>query len=145
MYKPSLSSSYLSHLLSLFYKQMAMKCYCGGWAVQQTAWTSANAGRRFVSCPFRRCGFFNWLDPPLCDRARVIILGLIKKINRLEAEQRNALDSGIVDVNERPVVVEEKPVKGHCSKALVLLIVTWIVILFSYLFSEQDYVGGVDV
>ncbi|KAK1350636.1 GRF-type domain-containing protein [Heracleum sosnowskyi] len=90
---------------------MAAKCYCGAWAVQQTAWTSANAGRRFLACPFRKCGFFNWIDPPLCDRARAIIPGLIRRMNRLEAELKNAQQTQMIT----STVLDESTIMGEST------------------------------
>ncbi|KAL1811349.1 hypothetical protein ACET3Z_021414 [Daucus carota] len=52
---------------------MASKCFSRKWAAQQTAWTTANAGRRFWTCPDRCCNYFRWIDPPLCARAQAII------------------------------------------------------------------------
>ena len=33
------------------------------------------------------CGFFLWFDPPMSDRARVVILGLLHKVDRHEKER----------------------------------------------------------
>ncbi|KAF4367233.1 hypothetical protein G4B88_026740 [Cannabis sativa] len=32
------------------------------------------------------CEFWEWIDPPMCDRATVVIPSLLKKIRRLEQE-----------------------------------------------------------
>lgn len=32
------------------------------------------------------CKFFHWKDPAMCDRSKVIITGLLKRINNLEAQ-----------------------------------------------------------
>ncbi|CAK7343602.1 unnamed protein product [Dovyalis caffra] len=34
----------------------------------------------------RRCNIFEWVDPPICDRARLIILGLLRRLNKLESD-----------------------------------------------------------
>ncbi|KAJ9546725.1 hypothetical protein OSB04_006058, partial [Centaurea solstitialis] len=34
----------------------------------------------------RNCGFIEWLDPALCERAKMIIPGLIRSKNKLEEE-----------------------------------------------------------
>ncbi|KAK4400195.1 hypothetical protein Sango_1125600 [Sesamum angolense] len=65
------------------------ECHCGRPAVMRTAWTNENPGRRFHSCRnYKRggCRFFAWEDPPICQRARTIIPGLLRRINGLEGE-----------------------------------------------------------
>ena len=32
------------------------------------------------------CGFFSWVDPPLCTRVRQIIPGLLRRTNDLQAK-----------------------------------------------------------
>ena len=32
------------------------------------------------------CNFFRWKDPEICERAKQIILGLIKRKNKLESD-----------------------------------------------------------
>lgn len=124
---------------------MAERCYCGNWVVPKTAWTTSNAGRRFFSCD--RCRFFRWLDDPLCQRARVIIPGLIRRINNLEAQLKRGESSnaGICssevhcEVEGSRIiseVVSEK--KSGSNTALTLLIVTWIAIfVFSFCKIEE--------
>nr|KAJ0191033.1 hypothetical protein LSAT_V11C800407600 [Lactuca sativa] len=65
-------------------------CFCGREAVVRTSWTSANPGRRFLSCPQKglffyvkgsRCRFLGWIDPPMCARSMLIIPGLLRNIN----------------------------------------------------------------
>ncbi|XVF48024.1 hypothetical protein PTKIN_Ptkin03bG0157300 [Pterospermum kingtungense] len=50
----------------------------------RTAWSNQNPGRRFLGCKgygsSSACGFFAWYDPPMPDRARIVVLGLLKKI-----------------------------------------------------------------
>ncbi|CAI9276362.1 unnamed protein product [Lactuca saligna] len=54
-------------------------------AVVRTSWTSANPGRRFLSCPQKgsRCRFLGWIDPPMCARSMLIIPGLLRNINNV--------------------------------------------------------------
>ncbi|KAL8053291.1 hypothetical protein ABFS82_05G062000 [Erythranthe guttata] len=63
-------------------------CDCGNELRLQTSWTSANPGRRFLSCAERvnGCRVFYWYDPAMCERSKRIIPGLLKKINALEAQ-----------------------------------------------------------
>ncbi|KAK6150062.1 hypothetical protein DH2020_017587 [Rehmannia glutinosa] len=67
---------------------MDVFCNCGRNATMKTSWTDLNPGRRYMACQkFKEvggCTFFNWIDPPMCSRARQIIPGLLKKINKLE-------------------------------------------------------------
>ncbi|GJR95620.1 zinc finger, GRF-type containing protein, partial [Tanacetum coccineum] len=55
----------------------------------QTSWTDTNSGRRFLACPQingERCIYFDWVDPPMCQRSMMIIPGLLKVRNRMEAD-----------------------------------------------------------
>ncbi|XP_062079542.1 uncharacterized protein LOC133784000 [Humulus lupulus] len=58
--------------------------------VERTAWKNKNPGRRFKTCNKYRihggCNFFEWIDPPMCHRAKVVIPGLLRKIGDLETE-----------------------------------------------------------
>ncbi|KAF4403656.1 hypothetical protein G4B88_002509 [Cannabis sativa] len=62
-------------------------------AEMKTSWTNKNPGRRFVRCPFHQqeqgCNFWMWYDPPMCERALVVIPGLLRKIRNLEMEVSN--------------------------------------------------------
>ncbi|PIN25958.1 DNA topoisomerase [Handroanthus impetiginosus] len=65
-----------------------INCFCGNLARVRTSWTKENPGRRFLSCANRDggCRFFEWEDSPLCARSRVIIPGLLRRLNALEKE-----------------------------------------------------------
>lgn len=67
-----------------------MSCFCGNPAVVRTSWTNINPGRRFQACSqVPGCGFFVWVDPPMCARAIAIIPGLLRtrmNYNRLWLE-----------------------------------------------------------
>ncbi|GKD15030.1 hypothetical protein Tco_1199437 [Tanacetum coccineum] len=55
----------------------------------QTSWTDANLGHRFLGCPQvegQRCIYFGWLDPHMCQRSMLIIPGLLRARNRIEAD-----------------------------------------------------------
>lgn len=103
-------------------------CYCRKLVVVQTAWTDTNAGRRFLTCADRRCHFFRWLDAPLCHRAAVIIPGLIRRINKLEAELKS------VEASNRQLVHSA----NYLNMSKLMLIVTWMLI-FGYMFSKTEY------
>ncbi|PWA83040.1 zinc finger, GRF-type [Artemisia annua] len=61
-------------------------CRCGRVCIVKTSWTDAHPGRRFYSCPIERsrCGWIDWVDPPMCERAVQIIPGLLRARNRHE-------------------------------------------------------------
>lgn len=137
---------------------MAGKCFCGKWLAAKTAWTDANAGRRFISC--ERCRFFRWLDEPLCERSRAIIPGLLRRINKLEAQQRPEAckrigfvddtigghmvcseEGGRLELSDRSGMEVQKE-KCSCNISLTFLIVTWIAIIlycFCKMQEGEDY------
>ncbi|KAG8376123.1 hypothetical protein BUALT_Bualt09G0030600 [Buddleja alternifolia] len=61
-------------------------CGCGKIPVRRTSWTDDNPGRRYISCKRfgepNGCCYFVYLDPPMCNRARQIILVLLRRANR---------------------------------------------------------------
>ncbi|KAH7843811.1 hypothetical protein Vadar_021024 [Vaccinium darrowii] len=67
-------------------------CFCGRLGKISCSWIAANLGRRFVGCERYgkrgACGYFMWVDTPMCARARVVIPGLIRSIGRLEAQTK---------------------------------------------------------
>ncbi|XP_019198154.1 PREDICTED: uncharacterized protein LOC109191957 [Ipomoea nil] len=71
-----------------------LHCRCGHQLKIRTSWTNENPGRRFWQCSgggsHRQvgCGFVDWYDPPMCYRSKRIILGLLKRINKLEEDIR---------------------------------------------------------
>ncbi|BFG20632.1 hypothetical protein CerSpe_069060 [Prunus speciosa] len=62
-------------------------CYCGKVAKIQTSWTSSHLGRRFYVCAQKRCQMWEWGDAVMCNRSKQIISGLLRRINKLEAEK----------------------------------------------------------
>ncbi|CAL5386141.1 unnamed protein product [Camellia sinensis] len=64
---------------------------CGRRTLIGTAWTNTNPGRRFLSCPNSGCIHFTWIDPPMCNRAMQIIPGLLKKLNKMEAQMKRRI------------------------------------------------------
>ena len=66
-------------------------CHCDRIAADRVAWTDANAGRRFRNCSNNCCGFFQWVDAPLCNRAKVVIPGLLRRLRTMEAEHEKQM------------------------------------------------------
>ncbi|GFQ08223.1 protein smg9, partial [Phtheirospermum japonicum] len=68
-------------------------CNCGKNVVQRTSWTDLNPGRRYTTCnkfwEVGGCTYFSWVDSPMCARALQIIPGLLRRVNRLEADIRH--------------------------------------------------------
>ncbi|GJY65347.1 zinc finger, GRF-type containing protein [Tanacetum coccineum] len=58
-------------------------CFCQRPAVNRTSWTQNHPGRRFWACSriVTDCGFFRWIDPPMCARSVQIIPGLLRSMN----------------------------------------------------------------
>ncbi|GMI66651.1 hypothetical protein HRI_000334400 [Hibiscus trionum] len=60
----------------------------------KTLWSIDNPGRRFFgrknhgSLLHRAFRFFSWSDPPMTPRARVVLLGLLKRIRENEVQRR---------------------------------------------------------
>ncbi|CAN1785006.1 hypothetical protein LINPERHAP1_LOCUS16740 [Linum perenne] len=69
-------------------------CRCHELSVLRTSWTEDNPGRRFFTCARRyevskvKCDFFTWADDPIEDRAKEVINGLLRKLNRYERQLR---------------------------------------------------------
>ncbi|KAL8556332.1 hypothetical protein ACS0TY_003952 [Phlomoides rotata] len=69
-----------------------VRCKCDRPTTIATTWKAENVGRRFFGCAnypnSGYCNYFQWIDDPVCDRAKQIIHGLLKKMNALTAENR---------------------------------------------------------
>ncbi|KAK4397743.1 hypothetical protein Sango_1249800 [Sesamum angolense] len=64
-------------------------CLCGYEVVVRTSWTNSNLDRRFQGCLGNTgsyCGVFQWVDPPMCRRAKEIIPGLLSRRNDKERQ-----------------------------------------------------------
>lgn len=63
-------------------------CYHERLATERCAWTDANAGFRFIIYSDDRAGydFFYWVDASICDRVKVVIPDLVKRLRTTEAE-----------------------------------------------------------
>ncbi|KAK8555744.1 hypothetical protein V6N13_069826 [Hibiscus sabdariffa] len=67
-------------------------CHCGHESKIATSWTDENPDRRFFCCKNygrgSHCRFFAWYDVPLTPRARVVIVGLLRKVKKMERANR---------------------------------------------------------
>ncbi|KAG8380805.1 hypothetical protein BUALT_Bualt06G0054700 [Buddleja alternifolia] len=67
-------------------------CYCMRLAKLKCSWTDSNSGRRFYGCELNQnsggCEFFEWFDPPTCNRSKNVIPGLLRNMDRLETQLR---------------------------------------------------------
>ncbi|KAL0404488.1 UNVERIFIED_CONTAM: hypothetical protein Sradi_2089600 [Sesamum radiatum] len=92
-------------------------CLCGFEVVVRTSWTNSNPGRRFRGCPGDNgsyCRVFQWVDPPMCRRAKEIIPDLLSRINDQERQlneyrqsnfKKAALESKLLTYRLMAVVV----------------------------------------
>ncbi|XP_070003937.1 uncharacterized protein [Nicotiana sylvestris] len=66
------------------------RCDCGLIALHLTAWTDANAGRRFYKCPrpeVSSCDFWEWHDEELPRRAVIVIKELKTSLGVIMVER----------------------------------------------------------
>ncbi|KAL8465030.1 hypothetical protein ACS0TY_034489 [Phlomoides rotata] len=64
-------------------------CYCRRMALICTSWTDENPGKRFATYMNSKrdgCSFWAWKDDPMFRRSKMIIPGLLRRINANEAE-----------------------------------------------------------
>ena len=47
---------------------LADMCDCYRMSVEKTRWYGDNIGCRFRECAENVCGFYRWVDPPICTR-----------------------------------------------------------------------------
>ncbi|CAN1121269.1 Uncharacterized protein At4g04775 [Linum perenne] len=82
-------------------RENVRRCLCGQSLILLTSWTNENPGRRFWRCSRQVKAknsegkhYFEWHDPPIEERSRQVINGLLRKLNKLEHEQREGMDFG---------------------------------------------------
>ncbi|PQQ02737.1 uncharacterized protein Pyn_11401 [Prunus yedoensis var. nudiflora] len=67
------------------------RCFCGGFARLETSWTKDNPRRRFWTCCRKKgCGYFDWFDPQMCARLKMIIPRLLKRIDKPDDELKRS-------------------------------------------------------
>ncbi|KAL0431271.1 UNVERIFIED_CONTAM: hypothetical protein Sradi_0753100 [Sesamum radiatum] len=89
-------------------------CNCGLQVVIRTAWTTANPGKRFCGCPGTNgsyCRTFAWVDPPMCQRSKEVIPGLLKRLSRSDAL--------IEELNQRITLLQSN--RQRSTKFLVMV------------------------
>lgn len=80
----------------------------------------------------RGCGFHEWLDPPMCSRAKHIIPGLLKKVNTLESATQFSVTEKSVDQGPSPKNDDSSDVirlianEVHKLKLLVMIVLLLI-------------------
>ncbi|CAN1149676.1 hypothetical protein LINPERPRIM_LOCUS38714 [Linum perenne] len=79
------------------------RCVCGAEVVLLTSWTVENPRRRFFRCGSMTKGsvsrtrhYFAWFDDPIPFRAKVVINGLLRKLETME----NTIDGESIDGEE---------------------------------------------
>ncbi|KAK9021277.1 hypothetical protein V6N11_011275 [Hibiscus sabdariffa] len=69
-------------------------CACGFSPQLRTSWSNDKPGRRFFGCKnygslvHHGCRYFSWFDPPMTPRARVVMVGLLKRIKVNDIQRR---------------------------------------------------------
>ncbi|CAH9100685.1 unnamed protein product [Cuscuta europaea] len=108
-----------------------------------TSWTDKNPGRRFHGCPNYEkdgCGFFEWHDEPLTDRARHVINELKRENRRLQSAMfelecdsvAQKLESELEEVNSMNDAAHlelESKTKMKNNYVIVVLLCVLIVVL----------------
>ncbi|KAK2640548.1 hypothetical protein Ddye_028343 [Dipteronia dyeriana] len=114
------------------------KCLCGISARRFTFWTDSNPRRLLgvaiiIGYGYGNCGFFRWSDHPICVRSKVIIPGLLRRIQDLEMRSLETNGFEGVEGNNTyvsPVVgIEEVSYRGGMRRDwfYVTVIAIWIV------------------
>ena len=67
-------------------------CHCRNSTKMRFSWSTDNPGIRLFGCEgygYRGgCHFFQWADRPMTPQGRVVILGLLKKVRKMEGERK---------------------------------------------------------
>ncbi|KAK1577200.1 hypothetical protein Q3G72_019744 [Acer saccharum] len=98
------------------------KCLYGTSARRFTSWIDSNLGRRLWGCSRfwgdANCGFFRWYDSPMCARSKIIIHGLLRRIQELEiglsetngfeGNDRSYTHVSTIVVDEEKLVMQEE-------------------------------------
>nr|GMC90672.1 uncharacterized protein LOC109193515 [Ipomoea batatas] len=107
-------------------------CQCGQRLKVRTSWTDQNPGRRYWDCAYGRsvggCGFVTWFDPPMCSRSKMIIPGLLRRINRNDQEIE-VLKAKIRDISNTNASNSSVKIKLKSLCFVVLIVIVFVTIL----------------
>ncbi|XP_057770851.1 uncharacterized protein LOC130990642 [Salvia miltiorrhiza] len=105
-------------------------------AVIMTSWTDENPGRRFYGCrnwKMKNCGYFDWLDEPISERAKDVINEL-KVMKNKESSSLEPMDMEIEFAKIWNVIemLKEDSNKNKKKSRLVtaMLVVSWLFIAY---------------
>ncbi|PWA72934.1 zinc finger, GRF-type [Artemisia annua] len=106
-----------------------VRCWCSRHAIIRTSWTNINPGRLFYACPQpgSSCRFIRWFDPPMYARSTVIIPGILRSKNELEAALKACRADLLLQkenlwnklVNDDVVAVDVEDDVGYGAAAIV--------------------------
>ncbi|KAK4435697.1 hypothetical protein Salat_0733200 [Sesamum alatum] len=117
-------------------------CKCGNDLTVRTSWTNSNPGRRFRGCSGDTgvyCGVFEWIDPPMCRRAKDVIPDLLNRINNQ--------DRLLKELRQKVVVLEardgDKVLYRLCG-ILGSVIIMILFILYQKMFYCQHWTPEIE-
>lgn len=125
----SFSSASSGVVSSSTFNEGLPNCRCGVRCKLQVSWTEANPGRRFLGCgkydrTSTHCGFFSWYDPPTPKFAGKVIIGLLRKnekMRTLNAEFALLLQKLEQEKKEKNLLVEKmEQSKGFTCNEIVM-------------------------
>ncbi|KAL4320840.1 hypothetical protein AHAS_Ahas14G0050700 [Arachis hypogaea] len=96
-------------------KERRSRCFCGDSLILKSSNTPKNPNRRFMSCPSRRCKFFEWVDEEKKVRDACLLSsqyhsGQVEGEIRGENAQERRVDSIVVRTEP---VIEPVRLLGH--------------------------------
>nr|XP_004488631.1 uncharacterized protein LOC101512886 [Cicer arietinum] len=119
-----------------------IECLCGLESPLCTSWTSENPGRRFHGCGFyklqgtscfaamlfqlqgkKSCNFFDWFDEPMTERAKEVIMSLMKRI--YEFKKKDNVKKKCDD----EMTLKLKRMKGFLALSWLLIIVLLVIVM----------------
>ncbi|WCJ44253.1 hypothetical protein M5689_024930 [Euphorbia peplus] len=128
-------------------------CDCGFEAAVRTSWTNENPGRRFHNCRYNE-----WIDDSLDDRSMSIVLGLLRKLDRIEKECARLRDiERICELQKQTEIKGEIEVESnHISLMRItnferrsgtkdLVVFTCICIIVFFLWAVFRFLNGIFV
>ncbi|KAK9756177.1 hypothetical protein RND81_01G079000 [Saponaria officinalis] len=89
-------------------------CKCNVHLALLTSWTSDNPGRRFLTCKFRFCKYFIWVDEDQSEWQRDVINQLLLEKKLLKADndilwvERSQLVEKMIELRAENYLIIEK-------------------------------------